>query len=149
MKVLVTGVNGFIGSSISNHLIDMGAEVDGIDIQERTELRLRKYYVLDIVEEFSLEDEYDILIHLAGLSVTNVNVDYTYETIRDINVNGLVNIIHGCKFKKFIFFSSTLVYSREEGNIVESSKISPNNLYSKTKCEAEKVIKELRHQKNI
>ena len=34
MKALVTGVSGFIGSHIAERLIEMGWEVNGIDLKE-------------------------------------------------------------------------------------------------------------------
>ena len=35
MKVLVTGVSGFIGSHIAERLIEMGWEVNGIDLKDQ------------------------------------------------------------------------------------------------------------------
>lgn len=143
MKILITGVNGFIGRNLAEHLISEGNEVHGLDRSKNSYIKLDKYYMKDIQNEFSLSEEYDYIIHLAAISRTNVDVDYNYETIRKANVDGVINTIASCKFKKFIFFSSVLVYSRNKLKISEDSEICLDSLYSKTKYEAENVIKKL------
>lgn len=143
MKILITGINGFIGQSLVESLIGKECEVYGVDIQENSYLKLKKYYCIDISKKFFLEEKFDFVIHLAALSRTNVNVDYDLKTITKINVTGLKNTIASCEFKKIIFLSSALVYSRKTEKITESSEICLKSLYSKTKYEAENICKEL------
>ena len=41
MRILITGANGFIGASLSKHLIDQGHEVRGL-VRETSDLSLLK-----------------------------------------------------------------------------------------------------------
>lgn len=149
MKCLITGVNGFIGSNISSYLMELGIEVQGVDIHETSKVNLVKYYQRDIRYAFTVPEEYDFVIHLAGISVTNVNADYDYDTIRLANVEGTKHIVESCIFQKFIFYSSTLVYLRDRKEVDEQSEICLDSLYSRTKFEAEDTIRNLLPEEKV
>ena len=104
-KVLITGNSGYIGSHLSKMLMDtMKYEVHGLDIRD-PQYSLNKFYRQDINRQFSLDEEFDAVIHLAAL----VNVSESermpiqyYIT----NLNGTMNVINKVKTKNFIFAST-------------------------------------------
>lgn len=129
MKVLVTGAAGFIGYSITKHLVDQGHQVVGIDNLNNyysidlKKARLKnlgvdvsantadyqglnglKYYMLDIKDEASIDNlfskyNFEKVIHLSA----QAGVRYSLENPRtyvENNVTGFFNIIDACKKHK-------------------------------------------------
>jgi len=104
-KVLITGNSGYIGSHLSKMLMDtLKYEVHGLDIHD-PQYPLNRFYRQDINRQFSLDEEFDAVIHLAAL----VNVSESermpiqyYIT----NLNGTMNVINKIKTKNFIFAST-------------------------------------------
>ncbi len=104
-KVLITGNSGYIGSHLSKMLMNtMKYEVHGLDIHD-PQYTLNRFYSQDINRQFSLDEEFDAVIHLAAL----VNVSESermpiqyYIT----NLNGTMNVINKVKTKNFIFAST-------------------------------------------
>lgn len=104
-KILITGNSGYIGSHLSKMLMDtMKYEVHGLDIHA-PQYPLNRFYSQDINRQFSLDEEFDAVIHLAAL----VNVSESermpiqyYIT----NLNGTMNVINKVKTKNFIFAST-------------------------------------------
>jgi UDP-glucose 4-epimerase len=94
MKVLVTGGCGFIGQ----HLLTM-LPTDTLDIVGQPT------YLQDIRKSFTVEQEYDVVVHLAakvqvGESVTDPLLYY------DTNINGTINVLKNIKTNHFIFAST-------------------------------------------
>jgi UDP-glucose 4-epimerase len=104
-KVLITGCSGYIGSHLSKMLMaTLKYEVHGLDISE-PQYPLNRFYQQDINRQFSLDEEFDAVIHLAAL----VNVGESEQ--RPIqyyitNLNGTMNVINKVKTKNFIFAST-------------------------------------------
>lgn len=142
MNILVTGANGFIGSSLIERLAASGHQCDGLDIVFSKELPLRKAYQIDLSKEFQLDEEYDYVFHLGAYNVTHVG-DKDREKYQKINVEGTRNLLKACRIKNFIFLSTVKVYRQEDGNIDEDSVLLPISDYAQSKLDAEKVCQEL------
>ena len=102
-KVLITGNSGYIGSHLSR-MLHKDYEVYGLDIKP-AQFPVTDHYQLDINRVFSIEMEFDCVIHLAAL----VNVGESEQ--RPIkyyitNLNGTMNVINKIKTKNFIFAST-------------------------------------------
>jgi len=127
-KVLITGNSGYIGSHLSKMLMDtMKYEVHGLDIRD-PQYALNRFYRQDINRQFSLDEEFDAVIHLAALvnvgESEQIPIQY-YIT----NLNGTMNVINKVKTKNFIFAST-------------GAAVGCESAYGISKRAAEDVVKE-------
>lgn len=163
--VLVTGAAGFIGSSLSEKLLQQGYEVIGIDNltdnynplykKENLSYLYRyqnfKFHKIDILNNTAVNKIFTkylphTIIHLAAL--TGVRASLLEPKIyEEINVLGTKNIYDTAvkfKAKKFIFSSSSSVYGNSKHiPFSELQKLTPKSPYAKTKKEAEILIQKL------
>jgi len=100
---------------------------------------------LDVTNKDAVHDIFtsfkpDIVINCAAF--TNVDKSETEKSLaRDINVNGLANIIKSVPLKsKIIHISSDYVFDGQSGDYKEDDMKSPINYYGKTKLEAENIL---------
>ena len=103
-KVLITGNSGYIGSHLSKMLAD-SYEVYGLDINLPQTDCLKDWYNIDIRKLFTIDQEFDAVIHLAAL----VNVGESEQqpiSYYITNLNGTMNVINKIKTKNFIFAST-------------------------------------------
>ncbi|MGB6001696.1 MAG: NAD-dependent epimerase/dehydratase family protein, partial [Thermoanaerobaculia bacterium] len=73
MRVLITGVSGFVGSRLAGHLRKREHEVAGTYIREAPDLTDVKLFEADLLDleamERAVEDfQPEVVVHLAGLS---------------------------------------------------------------------------------
>lgn len=131
MKILVTGVAGFIGMHSAKKLLDGGHEIIGID-------NLNDYYDVTLKEDrlktlegyknfkflkLDIKDQKDVLdlfkkespervLHLAAQAGVRYSIQNPYVYI-DSNIQGFTNILEGCraiKTEHLVFASSSSVY---------------------------------------
>jgi UDP-glucose 4-epimerase len=104
-KILITGNSGYIGSHLTKMLMaSMKYEVHGLDIRDPQQT-MHRFYRQDINRLFTLDEEFDAVIHLAAL----VNVgESEIEPIKYYitNLNGTMNVLNKIKTKNFIFAST-------------------------------------------
>ena len=157
MKVLVTGVAGFIGSSLSEKLLDEGYQVRGIDsffdyyprkIKEINLESLLGNTEFEFVEADILDANWDeILIDINGVfhqaAVAGVRASWGQSFDQYVENNVLVTqrLLEACKDReldKFVYASSSSVYGdTQELPIRESSPTNPVSPYGVTKLAAE------------
>ena len=131
MKILVTGVAGFIGMHSAKKILDGGHEIIGID-------NLNDYYDVTLKEDrlktlegyknfkflkLDIKDQKDVLdlfkkespervLHLAAQAGVRYSIQNPYVYI-DSNIQGFINILEGCraiKTEHLVFASSSSVY---------------------------------------
>ena len=149
MKVLVTGNNGYIGSVLTNILVEKGYVVTGLDINYFESCKLEptdqsfKQIAKDIRNvELGDVKGYDAIIHLAGLSNDPLG-EFSPTYTEEINYHAAVNIAKLGKsvgVKRFIYASSQSMYgiSDNENELDEyNSDKNPITAYARTKWEAE------------
>ncbi len=113
-KVLITGINGFVGSNLAKELIKLGAKVHGISLYknknsllyiEKIEKKCRLYNGdisnYKFLNKIIKKDKFEILFHLAAqveVGVANKNPFRTWET----NIRGTYNLLNSILNKKNI-----------------------------------------------
>ncbi|MFX0075682.1 MAG: GDP-mannose 4,6-dehydratase [Candidatus Hermodarchaeota archaeon] len=152
-RIIVTGAAGFIGSHLTEELLEKGAEVVGIDnlysgnieylhgVVENPKFKFHKGDIRDLNLLLKLFEDIDIIYHLAAFISISQSIKMP-ELCNDINVNGTLNILNAARKKnveKIIYPSSASVYGdtpilpKREDTLREP--ISPYGV-SKLACEA-------------
>jgi len=156
MKILVTGVAGFIGAALSRVLLDRGEEVFGLDnLNSFYDVNLKKarldgltsstrflFQKLDISNRYHISDlfstrEFDVVVNLAaqaGVRYSNENPSAYVDT----NLVGFGNILEGCRHQEIghlVYASSSSVYgSNTKLPFSETDNVDhPISLYAATK----------------
>jgi UDP-glucose 4-epimerase len=144
-NILVTGSSGYIGQHLVKLLKrETHHKVYGIDNENRINdyLGWKNFLKMDIRYDiqdfmFNLNDwpyEFDVVIHLAALVRVNESVEQPY-SYYNTNINGTANVLHGLKYKNFIFASTGAA----------ENPISP---YALSKRVAEDIVAESCHDSN-
>jgi len=104
-KVLITGSSGYIGSHLVK-MLEKEYEVYGLDVRP-PQVEMERFMQVNINQAFSIEEEFDCVIHLAALvrvSESELKPIQYYIT----NLNGTMNVVNKIKTKNFIFASTGL-----------------------------------------
>lgn len=149
MKVLITGVNGFIGSNINNGLKDK-YEILGIS-QSKNSKVCDQYIQCDLTDKEALEEvikkhsDIDVIVHCAALAHNKGN-DLSRERFMKVNygvTQDLVDLSNKyLNLKKFIFLSTISVYGErmEKSVYVEGDECFPKSPYAVAKKKSEEYI---------
>jgi len=157
-KIVITGVNGIIGSELRRRFIGKGYYIIGVDRTEPKEESSGqfKYAKLDIADkdragQFFSDLSFDYLIHCAALVHKN-SPDLSFDNFMRINFEGTKNIFDSVVegktnsgVKGTIFFSTIEVYGGEGRDevISEDDECEPITFYGKSKLAAEKYLLKL------
>lgn len=133
-RVLITGLTGYIGTSLNLYL---SQQSDQYQI-DRIGLRNNAWKSKD----FSV---YDSIIHVAGIAhrkETKANAESYYAVNRDLAIEIAEKAkSDGCSH--FVFMSSMSVYGMDTGVITKETQPSPKSNYGKSKLQAEIKISAL------
>ena len=153
MKILVTGGAGFVGSHITEYLVERGDSVTVLDNLNTGQAKnlskvsnsvnfvngdIRDYKLLE-----RLVNDSDGVFHEAALASVQQSFKMQNEYF-DVNVNGTENILKLAKEYgfKIVYASSSSVYGNPEHvPTKESDDRNPLNPYAKTKLEDELLAK--------
>ena len=144
MKILITGVHGFVGSNLVKAL-SREHTIYGLDIVSPVKDGVRFTFSWGFLDKPDEIPEVDAIIHLAGKAHDTKN-----QTVSDVyfKVNtGLTQKIYDyflkSNAKKFIFFSTAKAAAdKVEGILTEDVVPSPKGPYGESKIAAEKYIQE-------
>jgi len=156
MKILITGVAGFIGSRIAHAAIEEGYEVIGVDdLSQGYKHNVPKgcYFLeLDLAHEktnSALPEQVDVILHLAGQSSGEISFDNPIADLEKNTVSTL-NLIHygiNAKAQKIVYASSMSVYgTTEDAPISESHSCTPLSCYGVGKYTAENYLRVYKDQ---
>lgn len=172
MKILVTGAAGFIGSFLSQQLLDKNHSIVGIDnlndyydpkIKEtRLEsLNQNSYYKFiqgdisdkDFVMNLFSENKFDIVINLAAQAGVRYSIDNPDVYIQS-NIIGFYNILEACRHypvEHLLYASSSSVYGSNKKVPFEETDFvdNPVSLYAATKKSNELMAHTYSHLYNI
>lgn len=160
-NILLTGGAGYIGSHVTNLLIDQGYDVTIIDSLVTGNRSLinpkAKFINCDIadtknISEVLINNKFDILMHFAGL----IRVDESFkepEKYNEFNFKKAKIFLDTCfvnGLKKVIFSSTASVYGNpNKNNVSENDALNPLNPYAETKLKLENFIINKSKSENI
>lgn len=150
-KVLITGGAGYLGSVLTEKLLNSGYDVTVFDnlmykqtslapFSHMTNFEFIKGDVRDKKTLIDLVNKNDVIIPLAaivGMPACNENRDLAI----DVNQRQIEDIVENIsKSQKIIIPNTNSQYGSSVDIITEDSPFKPLSLYAETKCNAEKVV---------
>jgi GDP-6-deoxy-D-talose 4-dehydrogenase len=154
MNVLITGINGFVGSILRRSLTEKGMRVSGIDVRSDDEA----VHAVDITDQQAVMRcintlSPDFIFHLAAIS----RVDYDNPSLLyHINVTGTLNLLIAAAQlavrPRFLLVSSSQVYGIVPGElqpINEQTAMRPVNHYGASKAAAEHIARVFHHEYGV
>ena len=151
MNVLITGGAGYIGSSVSHHLLDKGHQVTIIDNLSTGSIRnipkKATFHKIDISNRKKLnkifnEKKYDIVFHFAALINNEESIEYPKKYFENNFIKGKI-FIENCiknKVNKFIYSSTAAVYGNKNKQVNEKDDLKPMSPYPKSKLKLENFL---------
>lgn len=155
MKIMVTGGFGFVGSHVTDELINLGHTVLAMDnlcsgVAENLKARENLYPVIGDISDPELVDQTveffkpDYIFHAAVNCIT-----YPIDVQKDIatNIIGTVNIVNAAKkygVKRITYLQTALIYgshNRPDNPFRLDQQLNPNSSYAITKAAAESFIR--------
>ena len=137
-NILITGSNGFLGKLISAEL-ENGNKIFGLSKNSGN-------YKLSLEKDIPVfNDNFDIVIHSAGMAHIIPKSEIQKKKFYDVNVLGTQNLLNGLEKstipKQFVFISSVSVYGQESGeSINEEFPLLAKDPYGISKIEAEVLV---------
>lgn len=128
MKIIITGVTGFVGKNLTQYLTHKSDTVIPLSIRNG---------------DYQLDNTADAIIHLAGKAhdTKNTSDDNEYYRVNTDLTIALFDKFLQSDIKDFIFFSSVKAAADSvEGTLTEDSKANPQTAYGKSKLEAETYL---------
>ena len=157
MNILVTGGCGYVGSLLTEQLLEDGHSLTVVDIQwfgnylkKHPNLKILKQ---DIRETNSIPlDGVDVVIHLANIA-NDPSVELNPTLSWEVNVlatQQLADYSVKAGVKQFIYASSGSVYGiKEEPQVTEDLTLIPISVYNMTKMVAERILLSYKDQMKI
>lgn len=154
MKVLITGIDGYIGTQMSQVLMGRGHDVTGIDSGFYREgwlyngVKFSPKVITKDTRNITINDlkGYDAVISLADLSndpLGNQDPRNTY-AINHTAIVRLAKLAKKAGVKRFIYSSSCSIYGiAKDGMVDETSEVFPQTAYAKCKLLVEKDLQKL------
>lgn len=143
MRVLITGINGFVGKHLSAYLRSKGFDVLGLDIVPGADLQgdiSNKDYVFgELAKQY-----FDAVIHLAALADIKKTTEDPYSTY-NVNCYGTLNLLELAQRKnveRFLYASSANVYGVPvDRPATEATPFNPRLPYDYSKVISETLVR--------
>ncbi len=146
MRVLITGVSGFVGVRLAQLLVARGDAVAGTYLIERPELPGVDLYEADLLDREALAQavaaaDPEAIVHLAGLSHVGESWHRMPEYV-EVNVGGTANLLVAAAGRRVVVASSAEVYGpvpEAEQPLGEERLADPRTPYALTKLGTERL----------
>lgn len=157
MRVLITGANGLVGSSLCAALFGRGQKVvaavrsvDSVDIARPGAAPIAVGVIDRTTEWKTVVADVNIVIHLAArVHVMHDTANDPLTAFRAVNVAGTLNLARqaaAAGVKRFVFISSVKVNgegTRKGHAFTEAEPPDPQDAYGQSKDEAERGLRQL------
>lgn len=157
-KAIVTGCAGFIGSSLSERLLQEGYQVVGVDcftdhydakIKQNHARRLAAQGGFTLLPKNMLELDWndlfadvDYVFHHAAIPGVRTSWGDSFQDYVQTNILATQNLLEAAKnsqIKKFVYASSSSIYGKTEGSTPETRIPRPLSPYGVTKLGGEQL----------
>jgi len=156
-RILVTGANGFVGNALCRRLIADGHSVIASVRSSESAANLPSGIAATFTQPLSPETDWsralsgvNVVVHLAArVHVMHESASDPLSEFRRINVEGtrrLAQCALSCGIKRFVFLSTIGVngnVTSPEKPFTEQDVPAPHNDYSRSKLEAEQMLRSL------
>lgn len=163
MKILVTGAGGWLGSELTERLLEQGNDVRALVLFTSNKLKkLKDEYLnnLEIIEGDICDNKIlsqslsgvDIVYHLAAkvhYMPKNKAEEDEFLKINTIASEKIFKLSLKNNIKRVIFYSSVSVYSESDNIVTTSTKKQPVTPYAKSKFMAEEIGLNLFKEKGL
>lgn len=143
MKILITGVHGFVGSNLVKAL-SKDHTIYGLDIVSPITEGIRFTFPWDYLDKEGEIPDVDAIIHLAGKAHDTKNqadAEVYFKVNRDLTIKIFDYFCAHPKIKKFVFFSTAKAAAdKVDGVLTEDVVPAPVGPYGESKIAAEKYI---------
>jgi nucleoside-diphosphate-sugar epimerase len=158
MRLLITGGTGFIGSRTALRAHGLGhavrvfgmrntlAEAANHELLQEAGIEVRLGGIEELASAEGALDGVDAVIHLAAAQ-HEMNVPDAH--FHAVNVRGtelLLDASRRAGVGRFVYGSTIGVYGNREGRIDETTPVAPDNIYGRTKLEAERLVLARKHE---
>ena len=154
MRILITGINGFVGTYLTNHILkkDSTCEITGIDVRidgffDKINGDKKRVKITDIdltksgkVEEFISRQRPEQVYHLAAQASVSSSWENPIETFKN-NVFGGINLLESikkhnekCRFLSVCTAEEYGIIQESSAPISEEARIYPTNPYAISKA---------------
>jgi GDP-4-dehydro-6-deoxy-D-mannose reductase len=155
-RILVTGITGFAGSHLAEHLLFRGDEVHGLahedppfphlaGIADRVTIHRGNITSLDDAKRALADSRAEAVIHLAGIAVPTLASADPVSAVQ-VNVLGTATLLVALADRpnvRFVMASSADVYGAPARvPVTEDDPVKPDNVYAATKVAAEAVARD-------
>ncbi|HZU78229.1 MAG TPA: NAD-dependent epimerase/dehydratase family protein [Dehalococcoidia bacterium] len=154
MRVLVTGVSGFLAPHVARALLEAGHTVVGWDARPPATF-IVPVLVGDLLDQVMLSralTDIDAICHLAGVGDVHLAAAEPIRAVRDnvMATTALVQAATAAGVKRLVFASTWEVYGPPAYQPMdEAHPTQPNNPYSITKLAAERLGENLAQQSGL
>ena len=157
LRVLITGITGFAGSHLAEHLVSRGDEVHGLAherppfrnlaaVQDRVRIHEGDITRLEDVQGALAGSRADAVVHLAGMAVPTLAAADPVAAVK-INVLGTATVLTALEEHprtRLVLASSADVYGAPDSVPVnEDAPMRPTNVYAATKVAAEALTRDV------
>lgn len=155
MRILITGIQGFIGWHLNQFLKSKGLDVAGVRRPngKSAEVGAAKIYECDIVDaeavkKVLLQVSPSLIFHLAAQSLPSVSWQNPERTLQ-VNLTGTLNLLKGVQAlhlqARTVLFGSSSEYAQSTAPISEDSRLKPSSPYALSKI-ASSLLAGLYHE---
>lgn len=143
MKILITGIHGFVGSNIVKAL-SINNVIYGLDIIDPIKDGVKFTFKWEDLDKGDVIPEVDAIIHLAGKAHDTKNqsaADVYFKVNQDLTIKIFDYFCAQPNIKKFVFFSTAKAAAdKVDGVLTEDVVPAPVGPYGESKIAAERYL---------